>query len=89
MSEKGVDWLDFSNDVYSHIEEYVIQQYGDKHEDQAQVYSAEECVRQISKYSARFGRNARPDQDELDLIKIAHYAQIAYIKLQEQKNAKK
>ena len=79
----------FSRHIEAHIEDYVIPQYGDKCDDQAQVYSAEECIRQISKYIARFGRNVRQGQNELDLLKIAHYAQIAYTKLQEQKDAKK
>ena len=87
MSEKIDDWLEFTNRVCLHIKEYVIPQYGDKQDDQAQVYDIAECVRQIQKYAARHGRNARPGQDELDLIKIAHYAQIAHTKLLEKQNA--
>lgn len=88
LSLKEQDWIAFSNIVFKHIRDYVIPQYGDKLEDQAAVYSVEECVRQIQKYSARFGKNVREGQEQLDLIKIAHYAQIAFTKLEEE-NAKK
>lgn len=88
MSMKLFNWQEFSNVIETHIENYVLPQYGDTHEDQAAVYSIEDCVRQMSKYLARFGKNVREDQQELDFIKIAHYAQIAYTKLGDL-NAKK
>lgn len=89
MSLKGEDWLDFSNKVYSHIADYVIPQYGDKGEDECADYTTEDLVKQIKKYTARQGKNSRPGQDKIDLLKIAHYAQITYTLLEEQENAKK
>lgn len=86
LNGKAKDWVEFTLKVYAHIVEYVIPQYGDKHEDLAANYTQQQCIDQIRKYSARFGKNIRPDQDNLDLIKIAHYAQIAYTLGQE--NAK-
>lgn len=83
---KVTDWLNFSTVVVSHIKNYVIPQYGDRGEDPANGYTVSDCMTQIRRYTLRQGRNARPGQDELDLIKIAHYAQLAWYKLQEAKN---
>lgn len=88
MSLRGDDWLDFSKKVSNHIEGYTVPQYGDKGNDEADDFTAEECVKHIKRYVARHGKNSRPGQDELDLLKIAHYAQMAHTKLQEQENAK-
>jgi hypothetical protein len=75
--------------VSSHIEDYTVPQYGDKNNDQASDYEPEEFILQIKRYIARFGKNSRPGQDELDLLKIAHYAQMTYTLIQEKKDAKK
>ena len=85
MSLRGNDWQVFSSVVACHIDNYTVPQYGDKGSDEADDFTAEDCVKQIKRYTARHGKNSRPDQDELDLLKIAHYAQLAYTKLQEQK----
>lgn len=87
ISEKSISWLDFCSEVVDHIEDYVVPQYGDKHEDECAEYSVEDCIKQIKKYATRNGRNSRQAQDQLDLIKIAHYAQMAWDKLEEQKHA--
>lgn len=89
MSIKGNDWTRFNTEVYNHIQTYVIPQYGDKGEDECADYTVEDLVKQIKKYAARQGKNSRPGQDKLDLIKIAHYAQMTFTLLQEQENAKK
>lgn len=78
MSKRGMDWLHFSDGVLNHIENYTVAQYGDKGEDLASTYSAEECVKQANKYLARFGKNKRPGQEQLDLKKAAHYIQMAH-----------
>jgi len=85
-SIRSKDWNQFSDEVFSHIEVYTIPQYGDKGEDIASDYNVEDCIRNIKRYIARTGKNSRPGQDQLDLIKIAHYAQMAYTLLGE-KNA--
>lgn len=74
-------WDSFADDVLDHIEEYVLPQYGDTGDDLATEYTFEDCVRNIQRYVARAGKNSRPGQDVLDMIKIAHYAQMAYHKL--------
>lgn len=85
---KVLDWLMFQLEVHKHINNYVIPQYGEKGSDPANDYSIEECMMHINRYRIRQGKNSRPDQDKLDLIKIAHYAQMAYTKLMEKENAK-
>ena len=80
-SKRGDEWLDFSEAVFDHVENYTVKQYGDAGTDQVTHYSAEDCVKQIKKYCERFGKNAREGLERLDLIKIAHYACLASNKL--------
>jgi hypothetical protein len=87
ISVRNKEWLGFADDVSFHIESYTIPQYGDKGEDIASDYDLEDCVRNMKRYLARAGKNSRPGQEQLDLIKIAHYAQMAYTIIGEQ-NAK-
>lgn len=78
MSLRGDDWEAFSACVLAHVDGYTVAQYGDKGEDLATAYTPEQCVAQIRKYATRFGNNQREGQDALDLLKIAHYAQMAH-----------
>ena len=80
-SERGKDWIAFAEKVLAHIENYTVPQYGDKGNDQATDYNAAELMRQVAKYAARNGKNARPGQEQLDAIKAAHYAQMSHDKL--------
>ena len=82
-----MDWLIFSRFVEDHIENYTIPQYGDKGADNATDYTARDCIVQMQRYLNRFGKNSREGQEQLDLLKIAHYAQMAFILIGEQ-NAK-
>ncbi|AEX56077.1 hypothetical protein KL1_00029 [Burkholderia phage vB_BceS_KL1] len=84
LSVRGNDWQAFSAEVLAHIETYTVPQYGDKGEDIASDYSAQDCINGAKKYLARFGRNSRPGQDKLDLLKAAHYLQMAAMNLDEQ-----
>lgn len=81
MSIKCNKWIMFSGAVEDHIENYVVPQYGDEPDDIAAGYSAEDCIKQVQKYAARFGRNSRSGQQKLDLYKMAHYLQMAANKL--------
>lgn len=81
ISKRGEDWILFAIVVLDHIENYTVPQYGDKNEDQVTNWSLQERVNQITKYAFRQGKNAREGQDELDLVKIAHYAQLSHNKL--------
>ena len=80
-SIRGKQFELFANQVIKHIETYTVPQYGDYPNDQVEEWTPELCIAQIGKYSARFGKNSREGQELLDLIKIAHYAQIAYSKM--------
>ena len=73
------DWV--SAEVRKHIERYGITQYGDYGDPNETLgpMSAKECVEQIRKYVSRFGRGTRGEVEEMrDLLKIAHYAGVAY-----------
>ena len=81
FARRTLDWLHFADTVAEHIEYYTVPQYGDAPDDQVESWTAEHCVNQLHKYASRFGSNKREGQDALDLLKIAHYAQLAYDKL--------
>lgn len=78
-SRKGKDWADFSHMVFLHIENYVVNQYGDKGEDQVAGYTVEDVKKQIEKYAARIGKSARGQEEAIrDCLKLAHYSQILH-----------
>lgn len=83
MSIRGNKWNEFAEQVFRHIEEYTVPQYGDEGEDQITDYSCEDCITMVKKYANRYGTNAREGQQELDFLKMAHYAQCAYDKYRE------
>ncbi len=84
-SIRGREFSRFAELVVDHIENYTVPQYGDKGEDQCTNYSIDDCIKQAQKYLARYGRNAREGQEELDFKKAAHYIQMAYTMHHEKK----
>ena len=77
------EWLLFASEVAQHVAYYTVPQYGDLPDDPLSKWTAEDCVRQIGKYVNRFESNARGDLEGLiDMKKAAHYACVAYMKLQ-------
>lgn len=80
-SNRAKDFQEFSKLVINHIDKYTVPQYGDSPDDLVEEWTVQQCVDSAKKYLARHGRNQREGQDELDLIKAAHYIQIAYTKL--------
>lgn len=88
VSARAQDWLDFSFEVLKHIEKYTVPQYGDKPNDAVEDWTAEDCIKAVKKYSSRFGKNMRKGQQELDFLKIAHFAQLAAMKYEEEKKLK-
>lgn len=81
-SLKAKVWWLFAEKVARHIDEYVVPQYGDHGEDLVADYSPDECVRQIEKYARRLAKgSSRPGEEKRDLMKIAHYAQMAHDKM--------
>jgi hypothetical protein len=80
-AQRTKDWNEFATKVADHIENYTVPQYGDAPNDNVESWSAQDCIAQVQKYAARFGTNQRAGQEELDLMKVAHYAQLAHDKL--------
>ena len=78
---RSKEWWNFSKLVIDHIESYTVPQYGDKGEDQCTEFTEADFITQLKKYLNRYGRNSRPGQQELDLIKIAHYAGMLHSKI--------
>lgn len=77
-------WVIFATVVGSHLREYAVPQYGDAPDDQLYAWNADQCIKQIGKYIARMDSNARGEQEKLtDLLKIAHYASVAWMKLRD------
>ena len=86
LSERAMNWLVFSDKVVDHIDNYTVRQYGDYPNDQLASWTPEQCLEAIQRYLNRNlkGTNARGDQELLrDMIKIAHYANVAFEKFQE------
>lgn len=87
MDSRLDEWEVFSSITHSHIKNYTIPQYGDKPGDNLSTWDPEDCIRQIGKYINRFKNNARgPYERKLDMLKVAHYACVAFWKLQEQED---
>ena len=81
MSKRGEQWKVFSEKVLKHIDEYTVPQYGDRDGDSVSKWDSKETLTNISRYVKRFGQNSRPDQDLLDMVKMAHYACLAHDKM--------
>jgi dUTP pyrophosphatase len=84
MTNQGIagEMLDrFSGAMIQHIECYTVGQYSDYPDDPAAKYSVNECLWQIQKYVTRHGKNARPGQDRVDMLKVGHYAALAASKI--------
>ena len=77
------EWEEFSEIVERHIVDYTIPQYGDSPVDQlATSWTVRDCMMAVKKYAARVETNARGHEEILrDMLKIAHYACVAYFKI--------
>ena len=85
VSKRALEWTIFENIVKRHINEYTLPQYGDKGDDQCSEFTEADFITQIKKYANRMGRNSREGQDQLDLLKIAHYCAMLWTKREEDK----
>jgi hypothetical protein len=82
-SKRGIDFINFSHTVLSHIEHYTVPQYGDKPDDQVESWAPEQCIDSIKRYVNRFGTNRRGRIETLrDIVKIAHFAQLIFDKME-------
>lgn len=86
VSERAKQFQSFAHSIVSHIEQYTVPQYGDAPNDQMSEWTIEECLKAVSKRLARYGRQSREGQQELDFKKMAHEIQIAATKFQEAQN---
>lgn len=81
-SNREIEWKAFSQLVQQHVREYTVPQYGDAPDDEVEEWTPEMCVKAISKYAKRFGKNRRGEQEMLlDMKKIAHFACLAHSKM--------
>ncbi len=84
MLDRPGDWKRFSEQIVKHIDLYTIPQYQDENaeKDQVGAWTSKECIDSMQRYINRFGKNARGSKEALrDMLKLAHYAQLAYDKL--------
>lgn len=88
MIDRIADWVKFEWQMRRHINEYAKVQYDNPGgNDQVEGWTAGQCVEAIQRYINRFGKNARGNTEALrDMLKIAHYAQLAYDKLKRDLN---
>lgn len=81
-SLRATDWMDFSSQVFNHIEDYTVPQYGDRGVDQMTTDSIADKVHNMKRYLNRMGKNQRGQKDQLmDCLKLAHYAQMCHYQL--------
>lgn len=82
MSIRYKMWEDFAREVGDHVEAYTVPQYGDFPNDQLTAWTMEDLKTCIARYTNRMGRNARgAAEDARDMLKIAHYASVAWHKM--------
>lgn len=83
VSKRAKDWARFYGCVHDHIENYTVPQYGDKGQDLITTQDVGYCIFNAKKYLERFGKSSRPGEELLDLMKAAHYIEMAWTKMQE------
>jgi len=85
MSNRSDEFMVFASEVMEHIDVYTVRQFGDKPNDQVEAWTPEDCMKAIRKYYKRFGTGQRGQiEQERDMLKIAHYAALAWIKMREE-----
>lgn len=84
--DRITQWGAFDEQVRAHILRYTLQQYGNPGGDeQVDGFTVEDCWKNIERYANRRRASVRGDVERLrDLIKVAHYAQLAYDKLKKE-----
>lgn len=87
ISNRGNQWLDFSGDVFNHVEEYTVKQYGDMPHDMASNFTLSDVKTQLMRYVNRIGDGARGKTEAVrDALKISHYGCMIHALLQKQEN---
>lgn len=81
-SERELEFFRVKHITLDHIANYTVKQYGDKPHDEVEAWTPEQCVLAIQKYTKRFSTGSRGRLETLrDMIKIIHFATIAFWKL--------
>lgn len=82
-------WEEFAAQMRKHIVQYTKVQYGNPEGDeQIDHFTAQDCLTCIGRYYNRRNSEVRGPVERLrDLIKIAHYACEAYLKLRDSMGA--
>ena len=86
MYDRLKQWNSFDYQVYNHIKEYTLEQYGsDEGTEQVDSFTIEDCWKNMQRYYNRRKSNTRGNKEKLrDVIKVAHYAQFIYDKLKKE-----
>jgi len=84
-SWRGQQWFEFANQVFTHIEDYTVLQYGGMPDDQASGFTIRDVAQNMRRYLNRVESNARGPQEALrDCLKLAHYACMLHEKMTNQ-----
>jgi len=80
------EWEDFNQKMLIHIEDYTLAQYGNSSGDeQIDTFSIEDCWMNLMRYYNRRNSSVRGKKEQLrDIIKVAHYAQLIFTKMQKE-----
>lgn len=93
ISEKSFDFSKFAKEVINHIETYVVPQYGDLPDAHIDSMTTEQLKGKLSSYVQRIDKvqiHRGIEGAKQDCLKIAHFAQYVYSKLEDQEqNGKK
>jgi len=83
MYDRVKHWDHFDEQMRRHIATYTREQYGNPNGDeQIDSFDSVDCWKNMQRYFNRRHANTRGNRERLrDLIKLAHYAQLAYDKL--------
>jgi hypothetical protein len=82
------EWRIFAMHVEDHVRNYTVAQYGDSPGDQLDYWTPEQCRESMQRYLNRFNKGIRGKAEDLrDMLKIAHYACVAYNKMGGNKEA--
>ena len=83
MYDRLKQWMDFELQVHRHINTYTREQYANPDgQEQVETFTSSDCWKNMERYFNRRNANTRGNKEKLrDLIKVAHYAQLAYDKL--------
>jgi len=74
-SKRALQWCVFAQEVFQHIEDYTVPQYGDIPDDQAESFTIQEIQMNLKRYINRINSNSRGTGEAIrDCYKIAHYA---------------